>query len=120
MIKKIRLSLLVFILCFSSIGSIPVFAAESDEFGVENDNYVVGYIVAPMAFSENGTVTGNGVNLRREPNTNSTILEKMYWGEQVIIDLDNSTMTFYAVKRVQTGTKGYASRDYIQINQYAR
>ena len=44
----------------------------------------------------------------------------MYWGEQVIIDLDNSTMTFYAIKRVKTGTSGYASKDYIQINQYVR
>lgn len=51
-----------------------------------------------MAYSEDGTVTADGVNLRKEPNTSSTILEKMYWGEQVIIDLDNSTMTFYAIK----------------------
>lgn len=110
----------VFILCFSVMGSTQVFAAEAEVVEDENHNYVVGYIVAPVAYSEDGTVTADGVNLRKEPNTSSTILEKMYWGEQVIIDLDNSTMTFYAIKRVKTGTRGYASKDYIQINQYVR
>lgn len=120
MLKKVGLSLLAFILCFSVMGSTQVFAAEAEVVEDENHNYVVGYIVAPVAYSEDGTVTADGVNLRKELNTSSTILEKMYWGEQVIIDLDNSTMTFYAIKRVKTGTRGYASKDYIQINQYVR
>ena len=115
MLKKVGLSLLAFILCFSVMGSTQVFAAEAEVVEDENHNYV-----APVAYSEDGTVTADGVNLRKEPNTSSTILEKMYWGEQVIIDLDNSTMTFYAIKRVKTGTRGYASKDYIQINQYVR
>ena len=87
MLKKVGLSLLAFILCFSVMGSTQVFAAEAEVVEDENHNYVVGYIVAPVAYSEDGTVTADGVNLRKEPNTSSTILEKMYWGEQVIIDL---------------------------------
>lgn len=118
--KKFIISLLAFALCFNFIGGTQVFAAETETLENENQNYVVGYVVTAMEYSTDGTVVADGVNLRKEPNTSSTILEKMYWGEQVLIDLDNSTMTFYAIKRVKTGTYGYASRDYIQINQYVR
>lgn len=116
--KKYIISLLAFALCFNFIGGTKVFAAEKET--LENENYVVGYVTATMECSTDGTVVADGVNLRKEPNTSSTILEKMYWGEEVLIDLDNSTMTFYAIKRVKTGTYGYASRDYIQINQFVR
>ena len=44
----------------------------------------------------------------------------MYFGEVVKIDLDKSTMTFYYVERVKTGTKGYANTQYIQILEYVR
>ena len=120
MLKKITFNLLAFVLCFNIMGSAQVFAAEMDTTENESHNYVIGYIDMTMTYSENGTVVGDGGNLRKEPNTSSTILEKMYWGEQVLIDLDNSTMTFYAIKRVKTGTSGYASRQYVQINQIAR
>ena len=67
MLKKVGLSLLAFILCFSVMGSTQVFAAEAEVVEDENHNYVVGYIVAPVAYSEDGTVTADGVNLRKEP-----------------------------------------------------
>ena len=57
MLKKVGLSLLAFILCFSVMGSTQVFAAEAEVVEDENHNYVVGYIVAPVAYSEDGTVT---------------------------------------------------------------
>lgn len=124
--KKIINNVIVYLLVmFVAIESnvIQANASESTQAGSEEADYAIGYIVpvaSAYSFTEEGGVTTNGLNLRKEPNTNSTILEKMYFGELVKIDLDNSTMTFYYVERDKTGTKGYASRDYIQILQYAR
>lgn len=64
----------------------------------------------------NGQVTGDGVRLRSTPSTSGTILEKMYYGEYVWIDW-NMTGTshpgWYFLKRLKTGTNGWASSSYI-------
>lgn len=121
-IKNVIVCLLLMLAVIESNG-IQVNAAESIKAEEEETNYVIGYIVSPAlacSFTEEGVVSTNGLNLRKEPNLNSTILEIMYFGEPVKIDLDNSTMTYYYVERVYTGTKGYAYKEYIQIAQYAR
>ena len=120
-ILKISICWLAFIsLFFSNI--MNVFAEENDS-NYDNKEYAEGYIMIPdsiNAFTEDGVVTTNGLRLRQAPNMQATVLELMYFGESVRIDLDNSTMTFYYVERVQTGTKGYANRDCIQIVGYAK
>lgn len=72
-----------------------------------------GGTLSAYSFSKTGTVSGSGIRLRNYPNTSSSVLEVMYSPETVYIDSNNSTMTFYCVKRQSTGTIGYASKDYI-------
>lgn len=102
------------------MGNTVVYAAEPYADKKQDTTVVSGQIIMPRAFSESGMVTGDGVRLRANPNTNAAILELMYWGESVQIDLSNSTMTFYYVKRNKTGTAGYVSRDYVSITQIVR
>ncbi len=62
-----------------------------------------------------GHVYGDGVRLRKAASLTSTVLELMNKGEVVSIDLDRSKLDkgFYYVKRIKTGTKGYASTKYV-------
>lgn len=116
--KKYILGIVSMFLLFFMSGNSMVYAAETS--GKDNVMSVSGKIVMPRSFTENGVVEGDGVRLRANPNTNATVLELMYWGESVQIDLSNSTMTFYYVKRNKTGTVGYVSRDYVSITQIVR
>ena len=65
--------------------------------------------------SLNGYVVGDGVRLRKGPSLTSTVLELMERGEVVSIDVDKSQLSkgYYYVKRMKTGTRGYASTKYI-------
>ncbi len=62
-----------------------------------------------------GHVIGDGVRLRKGPSLTSTVLELMEKGEVVSIDVDKSQLSkgYYYVKRIKTGTRGYASTKYI-------
>lgn len=60
-----------------------------------------------------GVVDGYGVRLRKKPSTSSTILELMNNEEFVHIYKNESTTNWYYVKRLKTGTCGYASKDYV-------
>ena len=53
--------------------------------------------------------------MRKAASLTSTVLELMNKGEVVSIDLDRSKLDkgFYYVKRIKTGTKGYASTKYV-------
>ncbi len=66
---------------------------------------------------EDGEVDGNGVRLREKPSTSSTVLELMYNGEAVIVNtsktVNKNGIKWYFVKRVKTGTWGYADSDFI-------
>lgn len=65
--------------------------------------------------SLNGYVVGDGVRLRKGPSLTSTVLELMDKGEVVSINVDKSQLSkgYYYVKRMKTGTRGYASTKYI-------
>lgn len=67
--------------------------------------------------SPNGEVVGNGVRLRTSPSTSGTVIELLYYGERVSIDLTTSTSksdgSWYYVMRIKTGTWGWVSADYI-------
>lgn len=119
-LNKIGIFLLAMIILIQLNGT-TAYAAENID--TEDEGYVIGYIMpspSTCSFNEDGVVSGDGVRLRREPNFDSTIIELMYFGEMVKIDLDNSTTTFYYVERVKTGTKGYANAEYIQIVEYVK
>lgn len=62
-----------------------------------------------------GHVVGDGVRLRKGASLTSTVLELMDKGEVVTIYPDKSKLSkgFYYVKRIKTGTKGYASTKYV-------
>ena len=60
-------------------------------------------------------VVGDGVRLRKGPSLTSTVLELMDKGEVVSINVDKSQLSkgYFYVKRLKTGTRGYASTKYI-------
>ena len=66
--------------------------------------------ISTMA-AQNGEVTENGVRLRKKPSTSGTVLELMYKGEGVYVEYTTSTTVsgWYYLKRLKTGTWGWAS-----------
>ncbi len=90
-------------------------AAENIYLGVVNSDGEID--VTPQLYSLGpiGNVMGDGVRLRKGASLTSTVLELMDKGEIVSIDLDKSRLSkgFYYVKRLKTGTRGYASTKYI-------
>lgn len=87
----------------------------------EQGKYVTGYIVIPEIeplYNSVGDITGDGVNLRAKPSTNSTILEVMYRGEVVNIYYDKSGgweggYRWLYVMRHKTGTYGWVYGKYV-------
>lgn len=65
----------------------------------------------------NGEVDGYGVRLRKNPSSSATVLELMYDGENVYVNIGKSVVKngtlWYYLKRMKTGTWGYANGDYI-------
>lgn len=68
---------------------------------------------AVSLMSADGMVTGSGVRLRKKPSTSATILELMNNGEYVSIQWGENTAKWYYLRRIKTGTYGYASKTYI-------
>lgn len=63
-----------------------------------------------------GEVADDGVRLRKTPASGGTVLELMYRGETVWIDLSTSEVNgFKHVQRDKTGTVGYTSSNLIII-----
>ncbi len=62
-----------------------------------------------------GTVIADGVRLRATATASGTVKELMYYGETVIVNsfTVNDGISWYQVKRVNTGTNGWACADYI-------
>ncbi len=88
---------------------------ENSYLGVVNSDGEIDF--TPQLYSSGpiGYVMGDGVRLRKGASLTSTVLELMDKGEVVSINLDKSRLSkgFYYVKRIKTGTKGYASSKYI-------
>lgn len=99
----------------------------ADQSAVEGDEIGVGVIMPSNAGSDsmviaaasysggNASVTEDGVRLRKNPSKSATILELMYRGEPVLINYTKSSGkgSWFYVKRIKTGTWGWASRQYI-------
>ena len=67
--------------------------------------------------ASNGEVDGNGVRLREKASATATVLELMYNGESVYVNRSKSVIKgntlWYYLKRIKTGTWGYADSDFI-------
>ena len=67
--------------------------------------------------ASNGEVDGNGVRLREKASAPATVLELMYNGESVYVNRSKSVIKgntlWYYLKRIKTGTWGYADSDFI-------
>ena len=99
----------------------------ADQSVVERDEIGVGVIMpsnagaGPMVMAAsnysdgNASVAGDGIRLRKSPSKSATILELMYRGEPVLINYTKSSGkgSWFYVKRMKTGTWGWAYRQYI-------
>lgn len=65
----------------------------------------------------NGAVEGDGVRLRKKPSSSAAVLELMYNGEGVFVDISESVkkngVLWYNIRRAKTGTWGYTNSAYI-------
>lgn len=92
--------------------------AEFNQCDTDGDGLVYGIVsvpsIQPLA-AQNGEVMDNGVRLRNKASTSGTILELMYKGEAVSVNITISTTVsgWYYLKRLKTGTWGWAKADYI-------
>lgn len=86
-----------------------IITAANEELG---DDYVYGIVQPPKT---RGMVIEEGVRLRSGPSTSYPVVELMYSGERVIIDRTTSAQVsgWYYIKRLKTGTWGWASSSYI-------
>ena len=123
--KKITaLSLAAAMLC--TVGAGPACEAKrapADEESTVSELAVVsadGSLKSPISVLSDATlwpgeVIGDGVKLRASASTTGRVLELMYYGELVRVDLYKSKVGsgWYYLKRVKTGTKGYASTKYV-------
>lgn len=114
-------------ICLLFVGNVKAEASsvKADATAVETEGYVQATVEVPeetvmstvARIAANGEVDGDGVRLRAKASSTATVLELMYDGESVAIDLGNSVnkngKLWYYLKRIKTGTWGYANSDYI-------
>ena len=114
----LALTLLVAEAVFASAAELPdvqtgqqVETLSSDNSTLE-EGFEYGVVQPPKTRS---MVVEDGVRLRQGPSTSAPVLELMYYGEKVIIDRTTSDKVpgWYYLKRLNTGTWGWASSDYI-------
>lgn len=73
-------------------------------------------VMAASSYSDgNASVKEDGVRLRKSPSKSATVLELMYRAEPVLINYTKSSgrPSWFYVKRIKTGTWGWAYRQYI-------
>lgn len=85
------------------------------QLGVVTSDGEISMTAGLYSANPNGYVVGDGVRLRKGPSLTSTVLELMDKGEVVSINVDKSQLSkgYFYVKRLKTGTRGYASTKYI-------
>ena len=122
----VSFALVVAILCCQYI---PVSAHESENdaavvlliTNIDEESSIATATVVPASDYMIGDVVGDGVRLRSGPSTSSAILELMYFGEEVYVDLSRSkvdgffTTWYYVQRKDTTKTWGYADVNYIYL-----
>lgn len=72
-----------------------------------------GYGIVTISDEANAEVIGDGIALRREPSLSADILERLYDGELVRVDFSKHNNDWVYLKRLKTGTWGWAAQEYI-------
>lgn len=89
------------------------------QYDTDGDGLIAAIVIGSEPSENSGgirpmsSVGDNGVRLRSAPNTSATVLELMYEGEYVFVDLNKNIAGWYYLQRFKTGTWGYASSLYI-------
>lgn len=129
--RKLKKGIALFIVGVSlfTVGYSSASAAGRQEEVADNssEEIVMAEVVVPQeeVFAEvtraitGGTVDGNGVRLRAAASSGAAVLELMYNKESVSVDkgasVSKNGVLWYYLKRVKTGTWGYANSDYIRL-----
>lgn len=113
MSKRVRYFTLMLTIFMSSylFASMPVSAAEA---GYADHRLDSGISTVSSSWKK-AIVIADGARLRAEPNTESTIYGLMYRYEEIEINEDESTMTFYYARR-SDGVYGYVNRGLVIVD----
>ncbi len=128
--KRILKSIMAGALCLGMLCSISVNAEAANKTAESSvsEEIVMAEITIPKEVvmsnvarvASNGEVDGNGVRLREKASATATVLELMYNGEAVYVNRSKSVTKgntlWYYLKRIKTGTWGYADSDFITYN----
>lgn len=112
MSKRVRYLTLMLTIFMSGylFTSMPVSAAEA---GSVDSNLDAGISTVSSSWKK-AIVIADGARLRAEPNTESTVYGLMYPYEEIEINEDKSTMTFYYARR-SNGVYGYVNRGLVIV-----
>lgn len=129
--RKLKKGIALFIVGVSlfTVGYSSASAAGRQEEVADNssEGLVLAEVVVPQEevfavvtrATTGGTVDGDGVRLRASASSGATVLELMYNKESVAVDkgasVSKNGVLWYYLKRVKTGTWGYADSDYIKL-----
>lgn len=113
MSKRVRYLTLMLTIFMSGylFTSMPVSAAEA---GSVDSNLDAGISTVSSSWKK-AIVIADGARLRAEPNTESTVYGLMYPYEEIEINEDESTMTFYYARR-SNGVYGYVHRGLVIVD----
>ena len=113
MSKRVRYSTLMLTIFMSGylFAFMPLSAAETGYA----DNHLDSGINTVSSSWKKAIVVVDGARLRAEPNTESTIYGLMYRYEEIEINEDESTMTFYYARR-SDGVYGYVNRGLVLVD----
>lgn len=122
--KKIKraLSLLMMSAMLILPTAMPVQAEDVDSNDIDiKETKIISNGIITYGAGTKAKVVGNGVRLRSSPSTSGTILELMYDGEDIIVNLskveeDSNGHLWIYCKRLKTGTKGYISVDHYTLD----
>ena len=98
----------------STVAPVTAFAQTDVTTEGDTSNLAIATLTQP-----NAEVTADGVRLRKTPSATGTILELMYTGENVYVDVTKTTTSggirWYYVTRIMDGTCGWVSSQYIDL-----
>ena len=98
----------------STVAPVTAFAQTDATTEGDTSNLARAIIAQP-----NAEVTADGVRLRKTPSATGTIVELMYTGETVCVDITKTTTSggirWYYVTRIMDGTCGWVSSQYIEL-----
>lgn len=128
--SKVILGIFVMIISFTAQPSLAYAQETETDMGavlvvtdIDEKTNIATAIICPTSTSSYiiGDIVGDGVRLRSAPSDTATILELMYFGEEVYVDLSKSHVSDYVIdwyyiqRKDTTQTWGYTSSQYIYL-----